>query len=118
MKEIPHIRTPKLLPWLAREAGIGERRAETLWREALRHAGIRDPESARSDQWAAAVARLRVLLSAESSREDVASFGWRPWSRALAGVLATRMEALDAFTQGSVRAWRILGQRGFGACCH
>lgn len=74
-------KSPKLLPWLAKKAGISERRAEALWRDACRHAAHRaKPES--SSYFKLAIDRLRELVAAESLREDAASFGWRPWARA------------------------------------
>lgn len=74
-------KSPKLLPWLAKKAGISERRAEALWRDACRHAAHR-AEAGSSTYHKAAIDRLMELVTAESLREDAASFGWRPWARA------------------------------------
>jgi hypothetical protein len=98
-----------ILPWLAHKAGIDDRRAETLWQAALRHAALTHPLGT-SDYWQAAMDRLQELISAESRKEDAASFGWRPWARSLADIWTTRMDMLDIIGQAPIRAWRILGQ--------
>lgn len=112
-RHYPH--GPKILPWLAHKAGIGERRAEVLWRAALRHAdqvasraGEDIPSSA---YWQTAMNHLYELIATEAQREDVASFGWRPWSRNLARVWSARLAVLDEIALAPVRAWRILGQQ-------
>ena len=72
--------TPKLLPWLAKKAGISERLAEALWQEAAsyaaRHAELDSPR-----YFNLAVDRLLEYVETESLREDAASFGVRPWIR-------------------------------------
>lgn len=103
--------TPKLLPWLARKAGISDRRAEVLWGAACRHAALRCGETDTSSYWQAAMDRLLELIAAESLREDAASFGWRPWSRAQARFWAAPVEALDAVTLSVIRGWRLFGHQ-------
>jgi len=102
---------PKILPWLAHKAGIGEQRAEMLWQAALRHADRVAGQASSSDYWQVAMDHLRQLIAAESQREDVASFGWRPWSRNLAQAWSTRLEVLDQIALARIRTWRILGQQ-------
>jgi hypothetical protein len=109
MNETPLAKAPMILPWLAHKAGIDDRRAETLWQAALRHAAhAHAPDT--SDYWQTAMDRLLELIAAESRKEDAASFGWRPWARGLADLWTARMDVLDVIGQAPIRAWRILGQ--------
>lgn len=101
-------KTPKLLPWLAKKAGIPERRARTLWFEAERWAARR-ASSGSSDYFKLAVDRLLELAAAESLREDAASFGWRPWARAQARLWAVSMQAAQEGSALVARGWRLLG---------
>jgi hypothetical protein len=101
-------KTPKLLPWLAKKAGISERRAATLWRDAERWAACRATAGS-SAYHQLAVDRLLELAAAESLREDAASFGWRPWARAQASFWATSMRAAQQNAALSVRGWRLIG---------
>lgn len=101
-------KTPKLLPWLARKAGISERRANTLWLESERWAARRaSPGSPAYHQLA--VDRLLELAAAESLREDAASFGWRPWARAQARFWAASMQAAQESSALVARGWRLMG---------
>jgi hypothetical protein len=109
MIESPLAKAPKILPWLAHKAGIDDRRALTLWHAALRHAALAY-RSGTSEYWQAAMDQLLELIAAESQREDVASFGWRPWARSMADVWTLRMDVLDEIALAPVRTWRILGQ--------
>lgn len=109
MNEPTLAKAPMILPWLAHKAGIDDRRAETLWHAALRHAALAHPANT-SGYWQAAMERLQQLIAAESRKEDLASFGWRPWARSLADAWTVRMDVLDEIAQAPIRAWRILGQ--------
>lgn len=54
---------PKILPWVARKAGVRDDKAEVLWIEALRDASDNKgvaPES--SEYWELAVNHLRASL--------------------------------------------------------
>jgi hypothetical protein len=113
----PLAHPPKMLPWLAHKAGISERRAEALWRSALRHAG-HVGKSGSPEFWRAASDELLQLVAAESRREDEASFGWRPWSRNLKRLMAVRMEAIDEIALAPIRSLRILGHQGTHARPH
>lgn len=105
MKTTP--KTPKILPWLARKAGISEARAEQLWHEAERWAASQaDPGSAA--YFKLAVDRLLQLAAAESLRADAASFGWRPWARAQARAWAVSMQAMHEAAALSARGWRMV----------
>ncbi|HTY02227.1 MAG TPA: hypothetical protein VMC81_00710 [Rhodocyclaceae bacterium] len=99
-------KAPEILPWLAHKAGIDDHRAEILWHAALRHAAHKHaPDS--SEYWRIAMDRLRDLIDAESQREDAASFGWRPWARALADAWTLRVDFLDEIALAPIRAARI-----------
>ncbi len=106
-------KTPKLLPWLAKKAGITERRATTLWHEAERWAAHRAPTGS-SAYYQHAVDRLLELAAAESLREDAASFGWRPWARAQARFLAVSMQVLEETAAANARSWKLLEPIRFG----
>ena len=104
------IKTPKLLPWLARKAGISERRAETLWHEAERWAAHQAPAGS-ADYFKLAVDRLLQLAAAESLRADAASFGWRPWARAQARFWAVSMQAMHEVSALSARGWTLFDSK-------
>ena len=104
---IPHTK-PQLLSWLAKKAGIGEARASELWLEAECWAEQRaSPGSSVCHKLA--VDRLRELAFAESLREDVASFGWRPWARAQARFWAISVQAAQTSSEVMTRSWRLIG---------
>jgi hypothetical protein len=110
MSVLAFTNAPKVLPWLAHEAGVDSHRAEMLWRAALRNAGRASAPNT-SEYWQIAMNHLRDLLAAESQRADLASFGWRPWARSLAGWLALRVELFDKMTLASARRWHVLDAR-------
>jgi hypothetical protein len=104
----PHSRTPKLLPWLAKKAGISDSRATTLWLEAERWAERRATAGS-SAYFKLAVDRVMELVAAESLREDAASFGWRPWARAQARGWAISMQIAHEGSALMARNWRLIG---------
>lgn len=101
-------RLPKLLPWLARKAGIEERRAETLWRDASRQAALRTGRGT-SAHHAAAMERFIELLTAETQRADTACFGLRTWARVQANLWRTPAAIFDAAALNLARNWRLIG---------
>lgn len=103
MSTVP--RLPKLLPWLAKKAGLREERAAVLWQAAERHAD-RHAKAGSANWHAIAVDRLLELVAAESLREDAASFGWRPWARAQSRLIATSMKVAGEFADLAPRALR------------
>jgi len=107
MKTTPHLtRGPKILPWLARKAGIALPRAETLWQAACCHAETITGATGTPAYWEVAMDRLHALLAAESLREDAAAFGWRNWTRLHARAWEAPLTLLQALTLNSVRGWR------------
>lgn len=105
MKTTP--KTPKILPWLARKAGISDARAESLWREA-EHWAARQADPGSSAYFKLAVDRLLQLAAAESLRADAASFGWRPWARAQAKFWAVSMQVVHEAAALNTRGWRLV----------
>lgn len=105
MKATP--RTPKLLPWLARKAGIDDARAQTLWREA-EHWAARKAEEGTAAYFQLAVDRLLHLVAEESLRADAASFGWRPWARSQARAWAVSMQLMHEVSALSTRGWAMI----------
>jgi hypothetical protein len=59
------MRTTKMLPWIARKAGVPQARAEELWAEAIRRATERTGWVGTPDYWKAAVDHLMALIEAE-----------------------------------------------------
>lgn len=105
MKSTMH--SPKLLSWLAEKAGIPMSRAEMLWEAAQRHAAGSVGTADESAYWSAAMDRLHELVAAESLREDVASFGWRRWTRTQERFWQAPLAVFDALMLNSVRNWRV-----------
>lgn len=65
--------TPKILPWLARKAGIGEARAEELWHDAIRYATLKTGWVGTSEYWRVAVERLIELIELERAPQPALS---------------------------------------------
>ena len=107
---------PMILPWLAHKAGISEKRAETLWHAALRHAAARGYPAESSDYWKASMDRLLELIAAESLREDAASFGWRPWLRTLCRNWEAPIALWDELAQPYIRSWRVWNHDHLPSC--
>jgi len=101
-------RVPQLVPWLANKAGIGEDRANALWRESEQWAEQQASRDS-SDYHELAVKRMRELVLAESLREDLASLGWRPWVRAQALLWTVSMQAVQQSSAAMARSWRQFG---------
>lgn len=60
------MKVPKMLPWLARKAGISEAHAEELWAEAIVCATVQTGWVGTSAYWKAAMDRLVELIDIES----------------------------------------------------
>jgi hypothetical protein len=61
------MRTPKILPWLAKRAGVSEEKAGELWRQAVREATVSAGWVGNSEYWGEAIERFRTLLAAEQA---------------------------------------------------
>ncbi len=60
-------KTPKLLPWFARKAGVSEERAASLWRKAVREATAETGWVGNAEYWGEAMSRFLKLLEDEQS---------------------------------------------------
>lgn len=60
------MKAPKMLPWLARKAGISDDHAEELWAEAVVSATVQTGWVGTSEYWKAAVDRVVELIELES----------------------------------------------------
>ena len=60
------MKSPKLLPWLARQAGLTEKDVELLWSSALRQAGLSQPQLTANQRMAAAMQQLLTRLGRET----------------------------------------------------
>ncbi|HMV55331.1 MAG TPA: hypothetical protein PLX20_15635 [Rhodocyclaceae bacterium] len=60
------MKSPKILPWLAKTSGLPLARVEELWADALRHATLKTGWVNTSDYWKVANEKLRELIEAEA----------------------------------------------------
>lgn len=101
------MKTPKILPWLARRAGVPLKRAEQLWTRAVKIADLTHGTQANtSDYWKCAVDNLTRLLKAEQARLGM---------NAALAAQGARVEALFRFgpsTETFARAMRYQAQFG------
>ena len=81
------MKTPKLLPWYARKAGISTERAETLWRKAVREATAETGWVGNSEYWGACMDAFVRLLDEERNTL------WAP--------------KVLPFVQSQARMWRL-----------
>jgi hypothetical protein len=58
-------KTPKLLPWIARKAGISDEQITALWSKAVRRAVLQNGSCPNSDYSRVAMQYLRELLEGE-----------------------------------------------------
>ena len=103
----PRTTPPKLLPWLARKAGISDAQAASLWREAEKVAA-RQAEHGTSEYYRLAVDELLQRIVKASLVADAASFGWRPWARGQTRLWRTAMLAMHELSGFSAGAWQVL----------
>ncbi|MCV2219793.1 hypothetical protein [Thauera sp. Sel9] len=59
------MKTPKLLPWYARKAGVSTERAEALWHKAVREATAETGWVGNSEYWGACMDNFLALLDKE-----------------------------------------------------
>ena len=59
------MKTPMMLPWLARKWDVSDARALELWREACRYAGEATGDTSSSHYWDVAKRKLNDLLDNE-----------------------------------------------------
>jgi hypothetical protein len=68
------MKMPKVLPWLARKAGLTEEDVEILWESAFRNASLRQPQLAANQRMALAMQELMAKLSRETGQSNTAQF--------------------------------------------
>lgn len=104
-----HSKYPKILPWLAKQSGITQERAEALWNAALLHAA-REPQANESPAfWKLAVDRLLELMAEESRKNRAMPFGFGPMVRLPAQLWLhglTAQQALLRAAANSARWWQ------------
>lgn len=67
------MKTPKVLPWLARKAGLTNEYVELLWSSALRHASLKQPQLPANQHMAVAMQALVVRLGGEKTGHNIRS---------------------------------------------
>lgn len=68
---------PKMLPWLAKSAGLPEARVQELWADAIRHATLKTGWVNTPEYWTAANDKLLELIEAEALAYRKPQFA--PW---------------------------------------
>ena len=58
-------RAPKILPWMARKAGISDERSQSMWREAVCYATRQTDSIGNADYSRVVMERLRKLVERE-----------------------------------------------------
>ncbi|MGB0127998.1 MAG: hypothetical protein WBP72_10195 [Rhodocyclaceae bacterium] len=99
------MKTPKILPWLARKAGISDQRAEQLWGDALRHATRTTEWVGTPEYWTVAMDKLNELIDAEVLGDPA----WRHE--------ADSLTAPSANTANQSQAEEVLPQGFLGRLC-
>jgi hypothetical protein len=99
-------RPPKMLPWLARQAGISDERAAVLWEEALYCASRSEPHANSDAYWRKAVDGLRRRIAADVAAASEAPFGFGPWLRLPARLWLLGLPGFAAVAAAGVRRWR------------
>jgi hypothetical protein len=100
-----HERPPKILPWLARQAGIPIELAEAFWIEAVTEAGRRRVRGS-SDYWKVATDRLLEKIAAEALLRHRATFGMGLWLRLPLRLCLHAIDFAEAVTLDGSRRWR------------
>ena len=99
-------KSPKILPWLAKKAGIPPSRAEELWIEAVRYA-TQEAEIVESpEHWQAAIDHWLESIAAESLQRRAAPFGLGPLVRLPARLWLQGLDAQQALVAAASNAAR------------
>lgn len=100
-------KSPKILPWLAKKAGVPLPRAEELWVEAVRHATQQADIVESPEYWKSAVDHLVESIAAESLQRRAAPFGLGPLVRLPARLWLQGLDAQQALvTAAAARFWQ------------
>ncbi|MBL8490246.1 MAG: hypothetical protein JNM82_05650 [Rhodocyclaceae bacterium] len=103
-------RNPKILPWLARKAGISEHRAAACWRAACREASRRLGSEPTPEFWKLAMDELVARVAAEALAADSASFGFRRLARQQARYWTVPLVAFEVGAQTASRFWQAFNR--------
>lgn len=104
-----HAKYPKIMPWLAKKAGVPLERAEALWGSALRYATAKADVIESPAYWQLAVDRLVDLIAAESRELRARPFGFGPLVRLPAQLWLhglTAQQALMNIAANSTHWWQ------------
>ena len=104
-----HAKYPKILPWLAKKAGVPLKRAETLWVDALRYSTQNSKMVESSEYWGLAINRLLDLLETESRKLRAMPFGFGPMVRLPAQIWLhsfTAQQAMVSIAANSAYWWQ------------
>ena len=103
-------RSPKILPWLARKAGISEHRAAHCWQAACREAERRLGPEPGPEFWKLAMDELVARVAAEALAADSASFGFRRLARQQARYWTLPVVTFEVATQTASRFWQAFNR--------
>jgi hypothetical protein len=98
------MKTPMILPWLARKAGISDERAEVLWHKALRHATLKTGWVNTPDYWRVANEKLLELMDQENVCHPVLV----PMTRVQHRLGEVPFLALEGMMRATNEAWHRL----------
>jgi len=104
-----HAKYPKILPWLAKKAGVPLKRAEVLWGNALRHATQKAAVVESPEYWKLAVEGVIDLITAESRELRARPFGFGPMVRLPAQLWLhsmTAQQAMVSIAANSAHWWQ------------
>lgn len=97
------MKTPKLLPWYARKAGVPIDRAEILWRRAVRAATDETGWVGNSEYWGAAMDHFQRLLRQE--RASLCAPRIAPVVRWHKRIWAAPLETMSDVATMTMRRW-------------
>ena len=109
------MKAPKILPWVARKAGISDELALKLWRRAISEAEYLTGKAEGSEYWGLAVERFLDIVEDETGR--VPQNGLTPAPR-LSWMFRhqTRMSMLSLMAaQNAVRFWQNAWEGMYGS---
>lgn len=103
------MKTPMMLPWLARRAGISDARASELWADAIRYATAKAGWVGTSDYWRMVNEKMQDLIEAEhaaSCRPQIV-----PSLRVQTHIGSLPLMAWEAIFRAQAKAWESTSNR-------
>lgn len=95
---------PKMLPWMAKRAGVPLERAEVLWGDAVRYATRKAAVVESPEYWKLAVEQVIVLIAAEARELRAMPFGFGPLVRLPAQLWLHGLTAQQALLRVAVNS--------------